>query len=260
MKFTTERIIPDQAECGPMLTTHLARYRLAEPLVQNKVVLDAGCGCGYGTNYLAASGAKRAIGVDISPEAIEYARQHYCAANLAYERMDVTALDFPDETFDAVVCLEIFEHLANQRRLLAEVQRVLRPSGRVIVSTPNGRIFSPRGRPINPWHTREFSRDEFEELLGSYFGELELWGQTVKKFVALPTTLFHLRVQRYITTRDSWLSRLTEIGYGAVRRAAMSLARMALGIANDDATLIARADELPDHRTWYFIAVGRKVT
>ena len=170
MRFTTERLIPDRPELQPMLISHMARYRFAEPLVRDAVVLDAGCGCGYGSYHLATSGAKRVIGVDIAADAIEYARSHYSAENLEFAVTDVTALALPSETLDAVVCLEVFEHLADGERLLAECRRVLKPSGRIIVSTPNKQVFSPgRSEPVNPWHVREYSRDEFVDILGSHF-------------------------------------------------------------------------------------------
>ena len=241
-----------------MLQTHLARYRLAEPFVQDAVVLDAGCGCGYGTHYLATCGPKQAIGIDLAPEAIEYARRHWTAPNLHYQTMDATALDFPDEAFDTVVCLEVFEHVPDHWELLDEVRRVLKPGGRVVVSTPNGRIFSPGGEPINPCHVREFSRDEFEAMLSPYFRDLRLWGQTVRTPIALLATLFHLRVQRTIAVHDSWLSRFLEAAYGKALKAAMLLSLGTLRAIKESPHVIARADEIPDRRTWYFIAVGRK--
>jgi len=258
MKFTTERIIPDRLECGPTLQTHMARYRFVESFVQDAVALDAGCGCGYGTHHLAKSGARNVTGIDVSPQAIEYARQHYSAANLRYRVMDVAALSFPDETFDAAVCLEVFEHVPDYRQLLAEIRRVLKPNGRIVVSTPNGRIFSPKGRPINPWHVHEFSRIEFQKVMAPYFREVQLWGQTIKSPIALPATIFHLRMQRYISTRDSWASRLVEIGYRGVRKAAMLPARFAVTAMSRNPNRILKAEEIPDRRTWYFIAVGRK--
>lgn len=260
MKFETERIIPDRPECQPTLQVHMARYRFAEPFVRGAAALDAGCGCGYGTHHLATSGAMRVTGIDVAAEAIDYARQHYSAANLDYRTMDATALDFPAETFDAVVCLEVFEHVPDQHALLAEARRVLKPGGKIIVSTPNGRIFSPKGNPINPWHVREFSREEFRRVLSRYFQELEIWEQTVKSSIALPFTLFHLRMQRYITTSQSRLSRLVEVGYERVRKTAMLLTRCAIRTQAGETNAILKSNTLPDSRAWYFVAVGYKPT
>jgi 2-polyprenyl-3-methyl-5-hydroxy-6-metoxy-1,4-benzoquinol methylase len=258
MKFETERLIPDRPECKPMLQTHLARYRLAAPFIQDAVVLDAGCGCGYGTHYLTTNGTRQAIGIDISSEAIEYARQHYVAPHLDYKVMDVTSLDFPDATFDVVVCLEIFEHVPDHKKLLAEAWRVLKPDGCIVISTPNGEIFSPDGKPINPWHVREFSRDEFEDVLAPLFQNLQFWAQTVKTPGTLQATLFHLRMQRHITTHTSLLSRFFEIVYGGILQATMRLSHLTLGRMTGNPNVIVRADELSGERAWYFIATGRK--
>ena len=258
MKFETERLIPDRPECQPMLQAHLARYRLAAPFVQDAVVLDAGCGCGYGTHYLAMNGTKQAVGIDISPEAIEYARQHYAVPNLNYKVMDVTSVDFPDETFDVTVCLEVFEHVPDHKKLLTEAWRVLKPGGHIIVSTPNGEIFSPNGKPINPWHVREFSGDEFEDALAPHFQDLQFWAQTVKTPGSLQATLLHLRIQRYITTHESPFSRFLEIVYGGILKATMRLSYLALGTMKESPNVIAKADELPGGLAWYFIAIGRK--
>jgi 2-polyprenyl-3-methyl-5-hydroxy-6-metoxy-1,4-benzoquinol methylase len=49
----------------------------AQQFVQNKFVLDFGCGCGYGAGLMARNGAAKVIGVDISEEAIQYSRTHF---------------------------------------------------------------------------------------------------------------------------------------------------------------------------------------
>jgi 2-polyprenyl-3-methyl-5-hydroxy-6-metoxy-1,4-benzoquinol methylase len=256
MTLNIERVIPDRPECKPMLQVHMARYRFVEPCVQGAMMLDVGCGCGYGTHHLATSGAQRAIGIDISQEAVEYACRHYSAANLDFRRMDATALDFPDETFDVVVCLEVLEHVSNHQRLLAETRRVLRPGGRIVVSTPNGQIFSPNGKPINPKHVREFSKYELEKVLAPYFENLQFWGQMFKTSLALPLTLFHLYVQRYVATHNSRLSRLFRSGYDGVVKAALSLVGLGMNVVKTESHMIAKADNLLNRRTWSFIVIG----
>jgi ubiquinone/menaquinone biosynthesis C-methylase UbiE len=243
----------------PLLVSHMARYRFAEPLAQDAVVLDAGCGCGYGAHYLAMNGAKRVIGIDVAPEAIEYARCRYTAENLAFAMTNVTALAFPSEALDAVVCLEVFEHVADWERLLAESRRVLKPSGRIIVSTPNKQVFSPGQRePINPWHVREYSGDEFASILASYFEDVQLWGQAFSTPSAPSLTLLHLRVQRFLAGRDSWLAKELEMWYRWVLKVSMLPARAALTLMRKDPNVIEKAERLALKDSMYFIAVGRK--
>jgi SAM-dependent methyltransferase len=64
------------------------------------------------------------------------------------------------------VNFQVIEHLWDQGQFVAECARVLRPSGLLMVSTPNRITFSPgRDTPINPFHTRELNADELTQLL-----------------------------------------------------------------------------------------------
>jgi ubiquinone/menaquinone biosynthesis C-methylase UbiE len=259
VRFTTERLIPDRPELKPLLVSHMARYRFAEPLVQDAVVLDAGCGCGYGAHYLATNGAKRVIGIDVAPEAIEYARCRYTAENLAFAMADVTTLAFPSGVLDTVVCLEVFEHVPDCERLLAESRRVLKPSGRIIVSTPNKHVFSPgRREPVNPWHVREYSRDEFVRILTSYFEDVQLWGQAFRTPGAPSLTLLHLRIQRFLIDRDSRSAKGFEMCYRWVFKASMLPARAILALMRGDPNVIEKAERFALKDIMYFLAVGRK--
>jgi SAM-dependent methyltransferase len=75
-------------------------------------------------------------------------------------------LPFPRESVDVVANLQVIEHLWEQERFLAECLRVLRPGGRLLITTPNRITFSPgRDTPLNPFHTRELSGSELTELL-----------------------------------------------------------------------------------------------
>jgi SAM-dependent methyltransferase len=81
-------------------------------------------------------------------------------------RANLTELPLPDASVDVVVNFQVIEHLWDQSRFVAECARVLRPSGLLMVSTPNRITFSPgRDTPINPFHTRELNADELTELL-----------------------------------------------------------------------------------------------
>jgi len=85
-----ERIVPDQTAPG-ILALHLKRYEFARPHCVAAEVLDAGCGVGYGSAYLAEV-ASRVVGVDVSEEAIAYARERYRRPNLEFVLGDLLAL------------------------------------------------------------------------------------------------------------------------------------------------------------------------
>ncbi len=174
-EFTGERVIPGEVDID-LLNEHLARYTFAARLSRGKRVLDAGCGAGYGSAEL-ARGAERVVGMDRAAEAVEFARAHYPAANLWFERGSCTSLPHPDGSFDLVVAFEVIEHLENWREFLAEARRVLAPCGQFIVSTPN-RLYYTESRGAdgaNPFHVHEFSFDEFREELAAVFPNVALF-------------------------------------------------------------------------------------
>jgi SAM-dependent methyltransferase len=168
-----ERIVPDEAPHG-IVAIHLKRYEFARPFCVGKEVLDAACGVGYGTAALSTS-AKRAVGADVDPDAIAYAREHYAADNVEFVVADLLDTPFADASFDVVASFETIEHLREPATFVEHVTRVLRDDGVFVVSTP--RVEVTTSSPENPFHEVEFSRADFEELLRRHFGEVELWGQ-----------------------------------------------------------------------------------
>lgn len=161
---------------------HAQRYRFAARWCAGKEVLDAGCGIGYGSALLARSGAAAVVGVDIAPEALAEAERHYRADRLRFLRADLEALGDAaalPEQLDLIVNLENIEHLTHPERFLAEAARRLRPGGLFVTSTPNGELTvrDEQGRNVNPFHVREFTREEFVALLSPHFARVELHGQ-----------------------------------------------------------------------------------
>lgn len=168
-----ERIVPDQTEPG-IVALHRKRYEFALPFCAGMDVLDLGCGVGYGTALLAEQ-ARRAVGVDVDPETIAYARRRYAAPNVEFREDDALALGVPDGSFDVVCSFETIEHVPDADAFVHEVRRVLRPGGAFLVSTP--RAERTLARPTNPHHAVELSQADFEAVLRRHFGEVELYGQ-----------------------------------------------------------------------------------
>jgi SAM-dependent methyltransferase len=167
-----ERI--DPADQNWLYYEHLSRYKFASRYAISKLVLDTGCGAGYGTHYL-SDFAARVIGIDLSEEAIEKAESAFKKDNLEFMRMDCTALDFEGGMFDAVCSFEVLEHIGESDIFLSEIKRVLADDGVIMLSTPNKAV-QLAGRD-NPHHVREYYMDELHELLSRHFRTVELYGE-----------------------------------------------------------------------------------
>lgn len=175
VEFTGERVIPGQVDAD-LLNEHLARYMFASRLAKRRRVLDAGCGAGFGASELARAAAE-VLAVDVSPDAIEYARERYTAANLRFEQADCGALPAPDGSYDLVTAFEVIEHLEDWRGFLIEARRVLAPGGQFIVSTPNKLYYAETRRRAgpNPFHVHEFEYEEFRAELAAVFPHVSLF-------------------------------------------------------------------------------------
>ena len=116
---------------------HRDAQSLAPPLA-DAAVLEVGCGSGDFALHLAGQ-ARTVTAVDFSPAAIEIAQKKRTdvTANVTFQVADAQALPFPDGSFDVIFSCECLEHVPDPRRALAEMQRVLRPGGRLILTTEN---------------------------------------------------------------------------------------------------------------------------
>jgi 2-polyprenyl-6-hydroxyphenyl methylase / 3-demethylubiquinone-9 3-methyltransferase len=105
---------------------------------QGANVLDLGCAGGFMAEAMADRGAV-VTGIDPAAEAIAAAKAHAAAHNRTI-RYDVgvgEALPYADASFDAVVCVDVLEHVADLNRVLSETVRVLRPGGKFLFDTIN---------------------------------------------------------------------------------------------------------------------------
>ena len=106
-----------------------------------ETILDIGCGNARDILPMLRDGAV-IVGVDLSEGMIRQARADLAAAGYRDVRLEVgdaTALQFADGTFDKIVCSEVIEHIPDADKAMAEMHRVLRPGGILVLSTPNRR-------------------------------------------------------------------------------------------------------------------------
>ncbi len=158
------------------LYLHKRRYQIAKKSIEGCLILDIGCGMGFGTKILASEmPGKKFVGIDIDEKSIEYAKRHNELPNIKFKLMDATKLGFPDCYFDSVVSIENIEHIEDYESYIKEVYRVLKANGRLFITTPNVNrvgniIFKIIGHklPLNPYHKHEFKVNEIKELLRRY--------------------------------------------------------------------------------------------
>jgi malonyl-CoA O-methyltransferase len=123
-----------------------------------KRILDAGCGKGRFARILRESDRTAEIwGLDISPEMLKFA-----PAGIRKAAGSMTALPFPADSFDCVYATESLEHAVEIEKAVAELCRVLKPDGRLVIIDKNIQHF---GKLDTPAWEKWFDREELESLL-----------------------------------------------------------------------------------------------
>jgi SAM-dependent methyltransferase len=109
-------------------------HALLSELPAGSSVLDAGCGTGRHSAFLADNGHD-VLGIDSSPEMLALAAAKVPTARLVLAELE--RIPLPDGSVDAAVCGLVLSHARDIRPAVAELARVLRPGGRLVVSNPH---------------------------------------------------------------------------------------------------------------------------
>ena len=154
---------------------HVKRYQFAAAMISTPaIVVDVACGCGYGSRILHDSGS-RVIGIDISGEAIEFAKKHYPGPAYICARADVGHYG----AFDAVVSLETIEHIENPLGLLRASH------GKMLIASVPNEVLYPFSKELFVGdeypHFRHYTPEQFDALLGEAgYTVIERWCQRDK--------------------------------------------------------------------------------
>ncbi|GAB0157822.1 hypothetical protein CHRYSEOSP005_31080 [Chryseobacterium sp. Alg-005] len=150
---------------------HIATYEYAKSFVKGKKVLDFGCGSGYGTQMLSED-AQSVTGVDISKEAIEFAKTNYTASRLDFK----TIPEISNEKFDIITSFQVIEHVPNDNQYVTDLKRLLNPGGYLLISTPDktNRLFNYIQQPWNIFHLKEYTAGSLHHLLQKHFNQVEV--------------------------------------------------------------------------------------
>lgn len=126
-------------------------------------------GCAFGVFAAAFAEDHEVIATDLSPEIIASARQRFAHARVDFRDGDVRTLDLAPGSFDAVVALDVLEHLPDLNDYLAHIVSLLRPGGFLFASVP---VYDGPLGPVvrvldrDPTHIHKWSRHAWRARLG----------------------------------------------------------------------------------------------
>ncbi len=177
LPITGERTVPGVWHENYWLRRHEVVYEwvanrvavMAADVGRALLVLDAGCGEGYGTAFLASQQA-HALALDYDAQTVAHLASAY--PDLPAVRANLVGLPLSADSVDMLVSLQTVEHVWDQDAFVAECARVLRPGGVLVLSTPNRLTFPPG----NVFHHRELDADELAGLVGTVLDDVTLNG------------------------------------------------------------------------------------
>ena len=178
LPFTGERFVP--SERGQIAYEHYHRYAACVEAARGKVVLDIACGEGFGSALLARNAAK-VIGIDVDAVTVRHATEMYGhLRNVSFVIGDCRAIPLETNSVDFIVSFETIEHIDEHDQMLAELGRVLRPNGALIISSPNKGNYSDKQNYKNPFHVRELTYAQFVRLLRNHFAHVRVYRQQLE--------------------------------------------------------------------------------
>ena len=153
---------------------HRDRYEFAQKYCENKMVLDGACGTGYGSNILSEV-AHGVIGIDNSPDTIEYAHKVYGNEKTKFENSFVEITPYANDFFDIIVSFETVEHTLCPKSHLNEIVRLLKNNGLALLSVPNK-------WGLTDYHFWDFDYLSFKNLCETYFSKVEYYYNNSDKY------------------------------------------------------------------------------
>ncbi len=152
----------------------VARFQIVvdkfQELAAGRSMLDVGSGDGYLMAKLSPH-ASRVVGVEYEPKGVTIAREKLQRfPNCEVIEGSCYELPFADDTFDCVTSTDVIEHLTDPKKHLSEINRVLKPTGVLILTTPRRQP----DRPVDSYHVTEYTPEELTCLLHGFFEAVQL--------------------------------------------------------------------------------------
>jgi SAM-dependent methyltransferase len=195
---TAERVSATDASDNYVLQRSIFAYLEAAKIVKGNV-LEIGTGSGYGVKYIAPV-ADKFVTIDKFICDVDF-NEH---PNVEFRQITVPPFKgIADNTFDYVVTFQVIEHIPNDDLYVKEIARVLKPGGKLIVTTPNRSMSLSR----NPWHIREYKPAQLKDLLKRHFKSVDTKGvygnQTVMSYYQKNKESVQ-RIMKYDVLKMQW--------------------------------------------------------
>lgn len=164
---------------------HLRRYAAVRRFCYGKT-LDFACGCGYGSNLIAANPeVTQLVGIDINKEAVNWAKNEFGHKKINYVEADISEVNEP---FDTLVCLETIEHIKDISTVQLLVERC--DVKNLIISFPD-----KKSTHFNSYHFHDFVKQDVIDLFTTHVCYHEFRSGDVQflLFIKLPNNApFHI--------------------------------------------------------------------
>lgn len=169
----------------PLHPKHLIRKTIwyQRYINKNDVILDMGCDTGQ-HSISAAIKVKKIVAVDSNREALKIALKRAKENNLKNIKFEVQdaerKLKFEDNCFTTILCLDVLEHLKNEKLAMKEIKRILKPKGKLFLSLPNSETSWKKLQKSfglfyfsDSDHKREYSLEQIISLCKRYTFEIK---------------------------------------------------------------------------------------
>lgn len=164
--MTGERVTSPEGGFNPTWQRHVAAYGLLASRLPRGRIVDVGCGIGHSYSLLSP---RVTVGVDLHEPSLRGQQRETCVA-------DMREMPFADDEFDGAIAVQSIEHVPDPEAAIAEMARVVRPGGVVVMVTPNRLTFGLPDEIVDPYHHIELAPEELRERCEPYFESIEILG------------------------------------------------------------------------------------
>jgi SAM-dependent methyltransferase len=171
------------------------RYYWAKTFVENRDILEAGCGAGQGLGYLSRY-ARSVVAGDVSAEVMNRAQETY-GDTIELKVFDATSIPWADQSFDSLLLFEAIYYLPDVDAFFQEARRVLRPGGHLLIATANKDLYDFNPSPFSVCY---YGVKELGDLCDRHGFESKFWG-----FIDLSNVSLRQRILRPVKSIASRL-------------------------------------------------------